>query len=219
MKIAPSILAADFCHLEDQMQLLEQSNISMLHIDVMDGNFVPNITFGPDQINMLRQRSKLIFDVHLMVQNPDWIIPIVAEAGADIITIHQEATTHLHRSLQLIKKYNRRAGVVLNPATPIETIKHVLDEIDMILLMTVNPGYGGQSFISSVLPKIQEAKKLVEGRNIDIEVDGGINLETAKLCVEAGANVIVAGSYTFHGDVKENLEKLTRIINKQGATA
>ncbi len=108
-----------------------------------------------------------------MVQNPDWIIPIVAEAGADIITIHQEATTHLHRSLQLIKKYNRRAGVVLNPATPIETIKHVVDEIDMILLMTVNPGYGGQSFISSVLPKIQEAKKLVEGRNIDIEVDGG----------------------------------------------
>ncbi|MCM3602599.1 ribulose-phosphate 3-epimerase [Robertmurraya korlensis] len=219
MKIAPSILAADFCHLEDQMKLLEQSNISMLHIDVMDGNFVPNITFGPDQIKMLRQRSKLIFDVHLMVQNPDWIIPIVAEAGADIITIHQEATTHLHRSLQLIKKNNTRAGVVLNPATPIETIKHVLDEIDMILLMTVNPGYGGQSFISSVLPKIQEAKKLVEGRNIDIEVDGGINLETAQLCVESGANVIVAGSYTFHGDVKENLEQLTRVINKQGATA
>lgn len=213
MKIAPSLLAADFGNLESQIKELEQNGIEMLHIDMMDGTFVPNITFGPDQIKMLRAKSNLLFDVHMMVLNPDRYIPMVAEAGADIITIHQEATPHLHRSIQLIKKYNIKAGVVLNPATPVETLKYVLEDIDMILLMTVNPGYGGQAFIPSMLTKIKDTKNMIKGYEIDIEVDGGINLVTAEKCIEAGANIIVAGSYTFNGKVKENIEKLNQLIN------
>jgi ribulose-phosphate 3-epimerase len=208
IKIAPSLLAADFANLERDIKELDDLNVEMLHLDMMDGCFVPNITFGPDQIKMLRDKTKMIFDAHMMIQDPDRFIHSIAEAGADIITIHQEATLHMHRSIQLIKNQGIKAGVALNPATPIETLKHVLDDIDMILLMTVNPGYGGQKFIPAMLEKIAKTKEMVSDRNIDIQVDGGVNDIIGKQCVKAGANILVAGSYVFNGDKKENIKKL-----------
>lgn len=208
IKIAPSILGADFGNLEREIKELEELNIEILHLDMMDGNFVPNITFGPDQIKNLRPKSKMIFDVHMMVQDPDRFIPRIAEAGADIITIHQEATTHLHRSIQLIKSTGVKAGVVLNPATPPETIQYILEDIHMVLLMTVNPGYGGQKFIPVMTEKIAKTREMISSYPIDLQVDGGINDVTAKQCIEAGANILVAGSYVFNGDKKENIRKL-----------
>ncbi|MCR1899237.1 ribulose-phosphate 3-epimerase [Irregularibacter muris] len=208
IKIAPSILGADFGNLEREIKELEELNIEILHLDMMDGNFVPNITFGPDQIKNLRPKSKMIFDVHMMVQDPDRFIPRIAEAGADIITIHQEATTHLHRSIQLIKSTGVKAGVVLNPATPPETLQYILEDIHMVLLMTVNPGYGGQKFIPVMTEKIAKTREMISSYPIDLQVDGGINDVTAKQCIEAGANILVAGSYVFNGDKKENIRKL-----------
>ncbi|KYD08204.1 ribulose-phosphate 3-epimerase [Heyndrickxia sporothermodurans] len=199
VKIAPSILAANFSKLAEEIQDVERGGADYIHIDVMDGHFVPNITMGPLVVEAIRPVTKLPLDVHLMIENPDQYIEAFAKAGADIITVHVEACKHLHRTLQLIHSFGVKAGVVINPATPVETIQHVLEDIEMVLLMTVNPGFGGQSFIHSVIPKIEQVKEMVntKGLAIEIEVDGGVNRDTAKLCYDAGANVLVAGSAIF----------------------
>ena len=200
IKIAPSILSADFARLGEEIKDVEKGGADYIHVDVMDGHFVPNITIGPLIVEAIRPITSLTLDVHLMIEQPDRYIPEFAKAGADIITVHVEACPHLHRTIQLIKSFGIKAGVVLNPHTPVSTIQHVLEDIDMVLLMTVNPGFGGQSFIHAVLPKIQEVSRMVRERDltVDIEVDGGVNAETARLCVEAGANVLVAGSAIYN---------------------
>ncbi|TDL79912.1 ribulose-phosphate 3-epimerase [Peribacillus frigoritolerans] len=200
IKIAPSILSADFSRLGAEIEDVERGGADYIHVDVMDGHFVPNITIGPLIVEAIRPVTKLPLDVHLMIENPDAFIRTFAKMGADIITVHAEACPHLHRTIQLIKSEGVKAGVVLNPHTPADVIKHVLDELDMVLLMTVNPGFGGQSFIHSVLPKITEVAEMVKARGLhtEIEVDGGVNTETAKLCIEAGANVLVAGSAIYN---------------------
>lgn len=200
MKIAPSILAADFLKLGEEIKQVAAAGADYIHIDVMDGHFVPNITMGPGTVAAIKSVTDLPLDVHLMIDNPHQYIADFAKAGADYLTIHVEADPHLHRTLQEIRKHGVKPGVVLNPATPAESIKYVLEDIDMVLLMTVNPGFGGQSFIESVLPKITEIKKMADekGLDLEIEVDGGINSETARLCQEAGANVFVAGSFIFN---------------------
>lgn len=200
IKIAPSILSADFAKLGEEIKEVEHAGADYIHVDVMDGHFVPNITIGPLIVNAIRPITKLPLDVHLMIEQPDLYIAEFANAGADIITVHVEACRHLHRSIQLIKSQGIKAGVVLNPHTPIESILHVLDDIDMVLLMTVNPGFGGQAFIPQVVPKIKQLSDIIKTRNlsIEIEVDGGINEETAKLVVDAGASVLVAGSAVFN---------------------
>lgn len=199
-KIAPSILSADFSKLAEEIMDVENGGADYIHIDVMDGHFVPNITMGPIVVEAIRPITKLPLDVHLMIQNPDQYIEAFAKAGADYISVHVEACPHLHRTIQHIKSLGVKAGVVLNPATPVEMIQHIINDVDLVLLMTVNPGFGGQSFIPSVLPKIKMVKELADknGVNIEIEVDGGVNSETAKLCVEAGANVLVAGSAIYN---------------------
>lgn len=199
VKIAPSILSADFSKLGEEIKAVEMAGADYIHVDVMDGHFVPNITMGPLVLKAIRPLTELPLDVHLMIENPDSYIEEFAEAGADIITVHVEAATHLHRTIQLIKAKGVKAGVVLNPATPVDTIKHIIHDIDMVLLMTVNPGFGGQSFIQNVVPKIREVSELVHthGLDVEIEVDGGVNAETAPLCIEAGANVLVAGSAIY----------------------
>ncbi|WP_449539967.1 ribulose-phosphate 3-epimerase [Ferdinandcohnia sp. Marseille-Q9671] len=211
IKIAPSILSADFAKLGEEIKDVENGGADYIHVDVMDGHFVPNITIGPLIVDAIRPITTLPLDVHLMIQNPDQYIPAFAEAGADYLTVHVEACSHLHRTIQLIKSHGVKAGVVLNPATPVDTIKHIIDDIDLVLLMTVNPGFGGQKFIPSVLAKIGEVAQMVRERNLDveIEVDGGVNEETARLCVEAGANVLVAGSAIYNqSDRKAAIEKI-----------
>ncbi|MED3647008.1 ribulose-phosphate 3-epimerase [Halalkalibacterium halodurans] len=200
IKIAPSILSADFANLGNEIQDVERGGADYIHVDVMDGHFVPNITIGPLIVDAIRPVTTLPLDVHLMIEQPDGYIPAFAKAGADIITVHVEACPHLHRTLHLIKESGVKAGVVLNPATPVSSIQHVLSDVDMVLFMTVNPGFGGQRFIPSVLPKIKELASLKkeQGLTFEIEVDGGVNEETAKQCVEAGANVLVAGSAVFN---------------------
>lgn len=200
IKIAPSILSADFANLEREIKDVEQGGADYIHVDVMDGHFVPNITIGPLVVEAARRSTTIPLDVHLMIENPDQYIESFVKAGADIITVHVEACTHLHRTIQHIKSFGIKAGVVLNPATPVETIKHIIKDVDLVLLMTVNPGFGGQAFIHEVLPKIKEVAQLVNENNLDveIEVDGGVNEETARLCVEAGANVLVAGSAIYN---------------------
>lgn len=200
VKIAPSILSADFAKLGEEIIDVERGGADYIHVDVMDGHFVPNITIGPLIVEAIRPITKLPLDVHLMIENPDQYIEAFAKAGADYITVHVEACRHLHRTIHLIKSFGIKAGVVLNPATPVGTIQHVIEDVDMVLLMTVNPGFGGQKFISSVLPKISAVKKMADekGLTIEIEVDGGVNEETAKLCIEAGANVLVAGSAVYN---------------------
>lgn len=199
IKIAPSILSADFSKLGEDIKAVEEAGADYIHVDVMDGHFVPNITIGPLVVQAIRPVTKLPLDVHLMIENPDQYIEAFAQAGADIISVHVEATPHLHRTVQFIKKQGVKAGVVINPATPVELIKHIIQDVDLVLLMTVNPGFGGQAFIESVVPKIREVADLVKthGLDVEIEVDGGVNPETAQLCIEAGANVLVAGSAIY----------------------
>ncbi|WP_191567473.1 ribulose-phosphate 3-epimerase [Metabacillus idriensis] len=200
IKIAPSILSANFARLEDEIKDVERGGADYIHVDVMDGHFVPNITIGPLIVEAIRPVTNLPLDVHLMIENPDQYIGAFAKAGADIITVHVEACTHLHRTIQQIKAEGVKAGVVLNPHTPVSMIEHVLEDIDLVLFMTVNPGFGGQSFIHSVLPKISQVASMIEEQNlqVEIEVDGGVNSETSKLCIEAGANVLVAGSAIYN---------------------
>ena len=204
--IAPSLLAADFSILKEEITNIENAGAEYLHLDVMDGNFVPNISFGPVVIKSLRAHSNLIFDVHLMIENPDKYVADFVDAGADIICVHVESTKHLNRTIQLIKSYKKKVGVALNPSTSLDTIKYDLDNIDMVLIMTVNPGFGGQKFIPEMLQKIAELREIAP--NIDIQVDGGINDEISKLVIEAGANVLVAGSYVFNGNYKDKIDSL-----------
>lgn len=213
IKIAPSILSADFARLLEDVKKVENAGCEYLHIDVMDGHFVPNITLGPNVVKSLRKDVKMVFDAHLMIENPDNYIKDFVDAGCDIIVVHEEACTHLHRTIQNIKAHNVKAGVALNPATPIENIKYVLKDLDMVLIMTVNPGFGGQSFIDSMVDKIKEVKSLIDeqGLNVDIQVDGGIKPSNVDKVVKAGANVIVAGSAIFNSDDIETTVKEFRL--------
>jgi ribulose-phosphate 3-epimerase len=201
IKVAPSILSADFSKLGDEIRKVEQY-VDMIHIDVMDGHFVPNLTIGPPIVRSLRVQTKLPFDVHLMVEKPDSLIDSFIDAGANIITVHAEAATHLHKTINDIKKKGLRAGVALNPATPLSVLENVLPDLDMVLIMTVNPGFAGQQFIKNMLPKIKRLKETIDraGLDIDIQVDGGINAETVRQVIASGANVIVAGSYIYESD-------------------
>lgn len=216
IKLAPSILSADFARLLEDVKKVEKAGCEYLHIDVMDGHFVPNITLGPGIVKSLRKDVKMVFDTHLMIENPDNYIKDFVDAGSDLIVVHVEACRHLHRTIQNIKSYNVKAGVALNPATSIENIKHVLQDVDMVLIMTVNPGFGGQSFIESMVEKIKELKQIIDEKNlnVDIQVDGGIKPSNINQVVQAGANVIVAGSAIFNSD---NIEKTVKLMRKNAS--
>jgi len=212
-RIAPSILSADFARLGEEVKAVTEAGADYIHVDVMDGHFVPNLTIGPAIVKALRGYSNKPFDVHLMISPVDPFVAQFADAGADIITVHPEAGPHLHRTLQLIKSLGKKAGVSLNPATPIEAIDHVLDGVDLILVMTVNPGFGGQGFIASQIDKIRALRKRIDasGRTIDLEVDGGINGDTAAQAIAAGADVLVAGTATFQGGASAYAANIRRL--------
>ena len=214
-KLAPSILAADFSILGEQIKKVESAGAEYLHIDVMDGSFVPSISFGLPLISSIRKSTGLTFDVHLMVTEPERFVDQFADAGANILTVHQEACTHLNRTLKHIKERGVKTGVALNPATDISTLKYVLNYVDMILVMSVNPGFGGQEFIPETLEKLKDVKNMVKasGRDIDIEVDGGITLKNVDTILKAGANVIVSGSSVFRGNITDNVKNFLEILH------
>ncbi|WP_027716543.1 ribulose-phosphate 3-epimerase [Desulfuromonas sp. TF] len=199
IKIAPSILSADFSRLGDEIRAIERGGADYVHIDVMDGHFVPNITIGPLVVDAVRRVTDLPLDVHLMIENPDRYIPDFVKAGADIVTVHQEAVPHLHRTVQLIRSLGKRAGVSINPATPVSTLDVILEELDLVLIMSVNPGFGGQGFIPACLPKIEELRRQIDRRGlpVELEVDGGVKTDNIGLIAGAGADVFVAGSAVF----------------------
>ena len=212
--IAPSILSADFSRLGEEIAAIEKGGADWVHVDVMDGHFVPNITIGPPVVASIRKITKLPLDVHLMIQDPDKYIEKFAKAGADIITVHVETSPHLHRSVQFIKDQGCKAGVSLNPATSLATLDHILSEVDMVLIMTVNPGFGGQEFIPSVLPKIKRLREKIseKGIGVDIEVDGGVNLNTISKVAQAGGNIFVAGNAVFTTpDYGKTISELRRL--------
>jgi ribulose-phosphate 3-epimerase len=210
IKISPSILSADFSILGDEIKNLEKAGADFIHVDVMDGHFVPNITIGPPIIKAIRKFTKLPFDVHLMISPVEKYIKAFADAGSDIITLHPEATDNLKRAVQTIKSCGKKAGVSLNPKTPINALIGVINDIDLILIMSVNPGFAGQSFMSEVLLKVFDLRKMINDKKlkIDIEIDGGINFETAPLAIKAGANILVSGTTIFSGSLKDNIQKL-----------
>ena len=213
IQISPSILSADFSQLRNEIKRLEEGGADMIHVDVMDGHFVPNLTIGPPVIKSLKKHSSILFDVHLMISPVHKYIESYSDAGADIITIHPEATDDLNSSIVKIKELNKKVGVSLNPETKIDIILNVLDKIDLVLIMSVNPGFGGQKFMPEVLNKIKELKKIQKEKNLDfdIEIDGGINFENSKAAIEAGANILVSGTTIFksnNGDIKKNIELL-----------
>ncbi len=211
IKISPSILSADFSNLGEEIKRLDKAGADLIHIDVMDGHFVPNITFGPVIIKQIRKYTKLPFDVHLMISPVEKYIKDFSDAGADIITVHPEATDDLKKTVDKIKSFGKKAGVSLNPKTSITALLNVIDKIDLILIMSVNPGFAGQIFISDVLPKVKELRKIINDKklNIDLEIDGGINFETGALALKAGANILVSGTTLFSGgSLQENINKL-----------
>lgn len=212
--LSPSILSADYGHLADDIALVDEAGAQYIHVDVMDGTFVPNITIGAPVVRSIRNYTDKILDVHMMVEEPARFVPDMAEAGADIITVHAEATRHLDRTIAAVKEQKVMVGLALNPATPLDVLEYVLPQLDMVLLMSVNPGFGGQEFIPYTIDKLQQLRQMMDrqGLDIDIEVDGGINLENVTDVLNAGANIIVAGSAVYRGDAADNVQKFLEIM-------